>query len=132
MPKGPVPERCRDLLESRALGHLATIGADGRPQVNPVWFIADGEHVWLSVKADTVKFRNLQARPWAALSIADPARPERYLELRGEVVGMELYTTLDWVNVLARKYTGTDFAGGADGERRYKVTIRVDGWTAQG
>lgn len=132
MPKGPVPERYRDLLESRALGHLATIGADGRPQVNPVWFVADGEHVRLSVKEDTVKFRNLEARPWAAISIADPARPERYLELRGEVTGLELYTTLDWVNVIARKYTGADFAGGADGERRYKVTIRIDGWTGQG
>ena len=102
MPKGPVPERYRDLLESRALGHLATIGADGRPQVNPVWFIADGEHVRVSVKQETVKFRNLEARPWAAISIADSARSERSLELRGEVTGLDLCTTLDWVNVLAR------------------------------
>ncbi|MCC6314867.1 MAG: pyridoxamine 5'-phosphate oxidase family protein, partial [Thermomicrobiales bacterium] len=40
MPRGPVPERYRDILESIALGHLATIDADGRPQVNPVWFIS--------------------------------------------------------------------------------------------
>jgi Pyridoxamine 5'-phosphate oxidase len=38
MPKGAVPERYRDILDSNALGHLATIGLDGRPQVNPVWF----------------------------------------------------------------------------------------------
>ena len=38
MPRGEVPERYRDILASTALGPLATIGPDGRPQVNPVWF----------------------------------------------------------------------------------------------
>lgn len=132
MPSGTPPERYRDLWEGAALGHLATIGADGHPQVNPVWFIADGAHVYLSVKADTVKLRNLRAHPFVAISIADPANPMRYLELRGEAVRFELYDTLEWVNHLARKYTGADFPGGETGEHRYKVTIRVAAWTAQG
>jgi len=38
MPKGAVPERYRDIPESMALGHLATIGPDRRPQVNPLGF----------------------------------------------------------------------------------------------
>jgi hypothetical protein len=38
MPKGAVPEHYRDILDSNALGHLATIGLDRRPQVNSVWF----------------------------------------------------------------------------------------------
>jgi PPOX class probable F420-dependent enzyme len=132
MPKGTVPERYRDILDSTALGHLATIGADGRPQVNPVWFLSDGHHVYLSVKPETAKYRNLRANPAVAMSVGDPARPERYLEVRGEAVEFELYETLAWVNQLARKYTGADFAGGADGEPRYKVTIRIDSWTGQG
>ncbi len=132
MPRGAVPERYRDILETTALGHLATFGADGRPQVNPVWFISDGEHVWLSVKPETVKYRNLRANPAVAMSAADPANTGRYVEIRGEVVAFELYETLEWVNLLARKYTGSDFTAGKDGEPRYKVTIRVDGWTGQG
>lgn len=131
MPKGTPPERFLDLWESRALGHLATIGADGHPQVNPVWFIADGVHVYLSVKDDTVKLRNLRAHPFVSVSISDPAKPTRYLELRGEVAELERYDTLAWVNHLARKYTGADFAGGHDGELRWKVTIRVTAWTGQ-
>jgi len=47
-------------------------------------------------------------------------------------VAFERFTTLVWVNQLARKYTGVDFTGGQDGEVRYKVTIRVDAWTGQG
>ena len=132
MPKGAVPERYQDILDSRALGHLATVGPDGRPQVNPVWFISDGRHVYLSIRSETVKYRNLRTTPYVAMSVGDVARPDRYVEIRGEVVAFELFDTLTWVNQLARKYTGADFTRGKDGEHRYKVTIRVDAWTAQG
>ena len=130
--RGEAPQRYRDILESTALGHLATIGADGRPQVNPVWFIWDGHAILLSVKPETVKYGNMRANPAVAMSVSDPAQPDRYVEVRGEVVALELYETLAWVNQLARKYTGEDFRGGRDGEHRYKVTIRVDAWTGQG
>jgi PPOX class probable F420-dependent enzyme len=132
MPKGAVPERYRDILDSTALGHLATISLDGRPQVNPVWFLSDGRSVFLSVKPETAKYRNLRANPFVAMSVGDLARPDRYLEIRGEAVEFELFETLAWVNQLARKYTGSDFTGGTDGEHRYKVTIRIDAWTGQG
>jgi PPOX class probable F420-dependent enzyme len=132
MPTGEVPERYRDILASTALGHLATIGRDGRPQVNPVWFFSDGQHVSLSVKPETAKYRNLRANPTVAMSVSDLARPDRYVEIRGDVVEFELYETLAWVNQLARKYTGADFTGGTDGEPRYKVVIRIDAWTGQG
>ena len=45
MPKAPVPDQYRDILESSALGNLATIDPNGRPKVNPVWFLWDGEHI---------------------------------------------------------------------------------------
>lgn len=132
MPKGAVPNRYRDILESTTLGHLATIDTDGRPQVNPVWFLWDGAQVLLSVKAETGKYRNMRGDPNVAMSFSDLTRPARYLEIRGPVVELELFDNLSWVNQLARKYVGADFAQGFDGEHRYKVTIRVDSWTAQG
>ncbi|MGD9711979.1 MAG: PPOX class F420-dependent oxidoreductase [Thermomicrobiales bacterium] len=132
MPKGTVPEHFHDLLGSTALGHLATIGGDGRPQVNPVWFISDGARILLSIRPETVKYRNLRANPAVAMSILDPKDPFRYLEMRGDVAEFELYENVSWVNELARKYTGADFTGGVDGEQRYKVTFRVDSWTGQG
>jgi PPOX class probable F420-dependent enzyme len=132
MPKGTVPDQYRDLLQSTALGHLATIDREGRPQVNPVWFIANGEFVYLSIKPETAKYRNLRANPNVAISISDASLPDRYLEMRGTVIESELFDNLSWVNQLARKYTGADYTRGVDGEHRYKVTIRVDSWTAQG
>ena len=131
MPKVPVPDRYHDILKSTQLGHLATVDEHGRPQVNPVWFLWEGEHILLSIRPETKKYRNLRRAPHLALSILDPANPQRYLELRGEVAEWELYRDLTFVNRLARKYTGADYTRGVVGEERYKVTIRIDSWTGQ-
>jgi PPOX class probable F420-dependent enzyme len=132
MPTGPVPERFRDILESTSLGHLATTDEQGQPQVNPVWFIWDGEHVLLSIRPVTRKYKNLRRDPRLAISFLDPAQPMRYVEIRGEVVEWELFEDLTFVNRLAQKYTGADYTRGYPGEHRYKVTIRVSSWTGQG
>jgi PPOX class probable F420-dependent enzyme len=133
MPKGPVPDRFSDLLRGDALGHLATVDERGRPQVNPVWFLWDGERqqLYLSVRGETRKYRNLRRHPHVALSVLDREQPDRYVELRGEVVAFALYLDLTFVNQLARKYTGADYTRGHAGEERYKVTIQVDSWTGQ-
>jgi PPOX class probable F420-dependent enzyme len=131
MPTGPVPAQYHDILESTVLGHMATTDETGRPEVNPVWFIWDGEHVLVSVKGVTRKYRNLRRDPRVAISFQDAHDPERYLEIRGEVIEFIRYTTLDFVNELARKYTGEDFRYGQAGQERYKLVIRVDSWTAQ-
>ncbi len=131
MPKGAVPAHYHDILQSNALGHVATTDADGRPEVNPLWFIWDGEHILLSIKGETRKHRHLRRDPRIAISFSDLNDPERYLEIRGEVIEFTPYATLDFVNELARKYTGEDFQHGYAGQERYKLTVRVDSWTAQ-
>ncbi|HEY7031211.1 MAG TPA: PPOX class F420-dependent oxidoreductase [Thermomicrobiales bacterium] len=131
MPAGPIPERFHDILRSTTLGHLATVDEHGRPQVNPVWFLWDGESILLSVRPVTQKYKNLRRDPHVAISFLDPANPMRYVELRGEVAEWQLFEDLTFVNRLARKYTGADFTGGRPGEHRYRLTIRVDAWTGQ-
>ena len=131
MPKGTVPQRFHYILESTTLGHLATIDELGRPQVNPVWFLWDGEHVLLSVKAETVKYRNLRREPHLAMSFTDPSNPGHYVEVRGVVTEFELYRDLTFVNWLAHKYTGKDMDPREEGKERYKLTVRVDAWTGQ-
>jgi PPOX class probable F420-dependent enzyme len=132
MPRGQLPATHLDLLERRVLGHLATLDTNHHPQVNPVWFLFDGERLLLSVKPETAKFRNMRANHWVALSILDPDDEFRYLELRGKIISFELYKTLTFVNQLAQKYTGADFTGGKVGEERYKITIDIESWTAAG
>ncbi len=131
MPALPIPSDYLDLLENPTVAHLATVDEQGRPQANPVWFLWDGENITMSMQANTIKYRNLRANPAMALSMIDPADPHRYLEIRGEAVDWELYLTLDYVNELAMKYTGTTFDDSTAGEERYKVTFKPRWWTGQ-
>jgi PPOX class probable F420-dependent enzyme len=119
------------MLESTSVGHLATINDDGSPQVNPVWFLWDGTHILLGVKADTIKYRNLRRDPRLALSIPDGNDQFRYLEVRGTVLEFELYLDLTFVNQLSQKYVGHDMDSREMGQERYKLTVRVDSWTGK-
>lgn len=84
-PAQVIPEPLADLVERPLYAHLATVRADGTPQVNPTWFRFDGEYLWLTTTTGRQKHRNWQVQPAVALSITDPDRPSRYLEIRGRV-----------------------------------------------
>jgi PPOX class probable F420-dependent enzyme len=85
VPAQVIPESLADLVEQPLYAHLATVRPDGTPQVNPTWFRFDGEYVWLTATSKRQKNRNWQVQPAVALSIVDPGRPSRYLEIRGRV-----------------------------------------------
>lgn len=113
-----------DLLDSTALAHVATVGPNGEPQVNPVWFGWDGEHLRFSQTTTRQKYRNVQRDPRIALSIVDPANPYRYLEIRGQVVGIEPDPNLDFINSMAKKYLGQDrYPWHRPGDERVVVVV---------
>jgi len=100
------PEEFLDLLnkESKALLYLATLMPDGSPQVTPVWFDSDGEHILINTNEGRVKDRNMKARPNVAMTIQDPNDNYRYLGVRGEVVGYTREGADDHINKLSLKY----------------------------
>ncbi len=83
MPPAEIPSTHQDLLDS-ATGILATVGADGRPQLSAVWFLKDGESVKISLNSARQKVKNLQANPAVTFFILDPSAATRYLEVRGD------------------------------------------------
>lgn len=103
-----IPENYADLLDSKALAHIATIGPKGEPQVNPVWFGWDGTHIRFSQTTTRQKYKNLQDDPRISLSIVDPANDYRYLEVRGRVVAVEPDPEIAFINSMAKKYMGVD------------------------
>ena len=77
-----VPASHRDLLQTD-VAVLATIGADGYPQVSALWFLADDAGVVrLSLNTSRQKVRNLQQHPECTLFLLDRTNPYRTLELR--------------------------------------------------
>src|SRR5512134_4202163 len=103
------PEKYLDLLadDTKAFLYLATILSDGSPQVTPVWFNTDGEHILINTAEGRAKDRNMKARPKVAMTIQDPRDPYRYLGVRGEVVSFTTEGADEHINALSLKYRGT-------------------------
>jgi PPOX class probable F420-dependent enzyme len=84
-----IPDDRLDLLERPLYGHLATIRPDNTAQVNPMWFVWDGEFLKFTNTSVRQKYRNIAHNPSVAMSVHDPDRPYRYLEVRGLVERIE-------------------------------------------
>lgn len=102
------PESHQDLLadKTRAFGYLATIMADGTPQLTPVWFNVDGDYILLNSAKGRIKDRNMQERPQIALVIHDQRVPLRYAQVRGRIVEITGEGARQHINDLSLKYTG--------------------------
>ena len=122
-----IPESFKDLLEKKAFASLATIGADGAPQVTPVWFDFDGTHIRFNTARGRVKDKNLQRNPAVALAIIDPDNPYRYMQVRGRIVEVTETGADAHIDALAKKYTGQDRYGNRrPGEVRVTYKVRLD------
>ena len=119
-----IPASHADLLKKPAFGHLATLNADGSPQVTPVWVDFDGTNVIVNTARGRVKTKNLARESHVALSIADPENPYRYLGIQGRVVGITEAGGDAHIDAMAKKYLGKDkYPFRAPGEVRVMVKI---------
>jgi PPOX class probable F420-dependent enzyme len=104
-----IPDGFKDVLtQKKAFANLATVGADGGPQITPVWFEWDGTHLRFNTVKGRVKDKNLRRSPKVALAIMDPDNPYRYLQIRGRVVDTTESGADAHIDSLAKKYMGVD------------------------
>jgi PPOX class probable F420-dependent enzyme len=104
MSNAHIPTELMDLLEGDALGHLATVRANGTPHVTPLWVDHDGDDVLVDVRLDRVKAANMRERPDVAISIVDPRNPYRYLAITGRVISWSEEGWREHMNKLALRY----------------------------
>jgi PPOX class probable F420-dependent enzyme len=122
-----IPDSHKDILESTALAHVATLGPGGEPQSNPVWFDWDGEYVKFSQTKTRQKYRNVKRDPRIALSVVDPEDPYRYLEIRGVVERIDEDPDLAFINSMSKKYRGEDeYRNHRPGDERVVVFVRPE------
>ena len=122
-----IPGAFNDLLTAKkAFASLATINADGTPQVTPVWFDWDGSRIRINTARGRLKDRNLRRTPAVALAIIDPDNPYRYVQVRGRVAAVTESGADAHIDTLAQKYTGKDYANRKAGEVRVIFTIAPD------
>jgi PPOX class probable F420-dependent enzyme len=107
-------ERVRAFLASVPphTGKLATVRADGRPHLAPIWYDLDEDGtIVFNTGADTVKGRNLARDPRASLCVDDERPPFSFVVLEGEVeLSDELVEVRRWAARLGARYMGSDRA----------------------
>ncbi|MCH8327194.1 MAG: PPOX class F420-dependent oxidoreductase [Candidatus Marinimicrobia bacterium] len=81
-----ISDGVRALLEGANIAHLATVMADGSPQVTAVWVDYDGKHILVNTAEGRQKPRNLRRDPRVALSIANQENAYAWAAIRGRVV----------------------------------------------
>ena len=122
---GSIPESYLDIVEKRAIGHIATISQSGWPHVNPVWVDHDqGTALLVNTRRGRQKDRNLRRDPRVMVSIADPDNPYRYLTVRGQATLTETGAKAH-IDALAQKYLDVEEYPHHDEEAEPRVIVRI-------
>jgi PPOX class probable F420-dependent enzyme len=111
------------LIDEPHLGFVATVMADGSPQITPVWVDSDGENLRFNTARGRVKTNNLERDSSVAVLVIDEQDPYRWVSIRGTAELIDDGAD-EHIDGLATKYTGADrFGGRTPGQQR--VTVKV-------
>lgn len=97
-----------DLFEKKAFAQLATLMADGSPQVSPVWVDYVDDYILINSAQGRLKDKNIERDPRVAVAIQDPDNPYRKLLIRGRVVEIATEGADAHIDKMAKKYLGVE------------------------
>lgn len=72
LPSNPVVQRAFERLEKSSCSWFATVRADGRPHLVPMWHVLLSNRFYLVAREDSVKVRNVARSPHVVLTLPDP------------------------------------------------------------
>lgn len=99
--------KAKALIDRPLIASVATVDAEGRPQLTPVWIDRDGDDLVFNTARGRAKVTNLERNPHVAVSVVDPDDPYNVVVVRGEVEGTEEGADAQ-IDALAKKYLGVD------------------------
>ncbi|MGA2835385.1 MAG: PPOX class F420-dependent oxidoreductase [Acidimicrobiales bacterium] len=119
-------DKAKALVSRPVLANVATVDAEGRPQLTPVWIDLDGENLVFNTAKGRAKQLNLSKNPQVAVSVVDPDDPYNVVVVRGTVEGTEDGADAH-IDSLAKKYLGVDtYPMRSPGEVRIKYVVTAD------
>ena len=108
------------LLAGPAIGVLAVVDTDGRPEGSPVWFEQQGDVVKVLVHRVSRKARSIRSNPHVALTVDTRSAPYRGVILRGDA-------TVSGPDPALRRRLAHRYLGAETGERYLSQTAHLDG-----
>lgn len=101
-----MPKIVQGLLDGKNFGFLATLMADGSPQVTPVWVDRENETILINTVKGRTKQRNMVRDPRVALAIVDWKKPYTWAQIRGRMVDQTSKNAGKHIDKLSKKYLG--------------------------
>ncbi len=127
-----VTPECRTfLLDTVRTGKLATVRADGRPHVVPIWFDLDEENrLYFNTGDTTVKGKNMRRDPRVCICVDDERPPFTFAMLEGTAEFIDdPKASLYWATRFGGRYMGSEQAeaygkrNSVEGELLVRVTF---------
>ena len=124
------PDEVRQFLtEQPRTGKFATVRADGRPHVVPIWFDLDGDDIVFNTWHASVKVANLRRDPRVSLCVDDETPPFAFVQIDGTAtLSDDPEQLVYWATRIGGRYMGADQAeaygkrNGVTGELIVRVT----------
>lgn len=92
-------------------GKLATVRADGRPHVTPIWFVVDGDDLVFNTWHTSAKAKHLARDPRASLVVDLEEAPYGYVLVEGSVtITDDLDEIVRFATRIGARYMGEDRA----------------------
>ena len=97
----------RDFLGRKHVGVLGINREDGGPQLVPVWYLYDGQYLWIPNEREVAKVRNVRKDPRVSFCVDDKDTPHK---------GVVVYCTADVIeddvdemrNAIFARYVGSE------------------------
>ena len=99
------------LLDRPRTAKIASVRADGRPHVAPVWFDLDGDTIVFTTWHATVNAANIRRDPRISLCVDDEIPPYAFVLIEGiATLSDNLEELRRWATRIAERYMGADLA----------------------
>ena len=124
------------LTEKARTGKLATVRADGRPHVAPIWIDVEDNIIVFTTWHESVKAANIRRNPRVAICVDDDRPPFAFVILEGTAAMSEDREELRyWATRIAGRYMGSELAeaygkrNSVEGELLVRVTqTKIIAW----
>jgi PPOX class probable F420-dependent enzyme len=99
------------MLDRARTAVLASVRADGRPHVAPIWFDLDDDILVFTTGENTVKARNMRRDPRVSLCVDEEEPPFHFVAIEGTYeLSAGDTDLLYWATRIGGRYMGSDRA----------------------
>ena len=126
-----IPAQYLPLLEQPNYGSLGTIRPDDTVQVNPMWFLYDGQTLRFTHTTKRAKYRNLMHNPSMSLAIINSENKFQYLEVRGRLLEVIPDPDGDFYVTLGKRYGNPEQTPPKDSPDRVILVMSIESTTTQ-